>query len=458
MKDFTLDALQKVTSGKLVNADSIKSIEIKKVVSDSRKVVQGSLFLCIPGERVDGHVFAKQAIENGAIAVIAEKEIPGFFGPCLLVNSVYQATQMIAEYRRSLLNIPFIGITGSVGKTSTKEFIAAVLATRYKVHKTEGNFNNDWGVPFTILNIEDDTEVAVIEMGINHFGEMSVLSKIVRPDIVVITNIGQSHLEYFGNRDGVLKAKSEIFEYMNQHGMIVLNGDDDKLRTIEEVYEIKPYFFGLNHNNDVYPSYIHKADSNGSEFNLSFTDSDSNLSLHVKLPLPGKHMIVTAAIAYLVGIKLGVSVLSIKEVLESISSIVGRNNVIKATNFTVIDDCYNASPTSMKASIDLLKLYKGRKVAILGDMFELGDDAGLYHAEVGEYAAKAGIDVIICIGLNSKQIYLSAKMSTNKDVYHFANVDECIANLPSILYVGDNVLVKASNAMHLERIVDYITR
>lgn len=458
MKDFTLKALQEVTSGKLINAESIKSVEIKKVVSDSRKVVEGTLFLCIKGENVDGHNFAKQAIQNGALAVVAEKEIPGFFGPCLLVNSVATATQMMAEYRRSLLNIPFIGITGSVGKTSTKEFIASVLSSKYKVHKTEGNLNNEWGVPFTIFEIEDDTEIAVIEMGISNFGEMNVLSKMVRPDIVVITNIGQSHLEFLGNRDGVLKAKTEIFNYMNKHGLVILNGDDDKLRTIEQVYEIKPLFYGMGHNNNSYPSYIHKSDMNGSEFNLSFSDTDANLSLHVNLPLPGKHMIANAAAAYLVGVKLGVSVLDIRKSLEQISTLVGRNNVIKTNNFTIIDDCYNASPTSMKASIDLLKLYKGRKVAILGDMFELGDDSGLYHAQIGEYAAKANIDVIICIGINSKQIFLSAKMSTEKEVYHFANVEECIGALPKILFVGDNVLVKASNAMHLNRIVEFISR
>ncbi len=458
MKGFTLKELQNVTSGRLVNAESVKSVEIKRVVSDSRKVAYGTLFLCIKGEKVDGHNFAKQAIDNGALAVVAEKEIPGFFGPVLLVNSVAQATLLMAEYRRTLLDIPFIGITGSVGKTSTKEFIASVLATTYKVHKTEGNLNNEWGVPFTIFEIEDDAEIAVIEMGISNFGEMSILSRIVKPDIVVITNIGEAHLEYLGNRDGVLKAKTEIFKYMNKHGLVVLNGDDDKLRTIEQVYEIKPLFYGLNRNNNSYPSHIHKTDANGSEFNLSFTDTEANLSLHVNLPLPGKHMIANAAAAYLIGVKLGVSILDIKAALEKISTLVGRNNIIKTDDYTIIDDCYNASPTSMKSSIDLLKLYKSRQVAILGDMLELGEDSSLLHAKVGEYAAKAGIDVIVCIGLNSKQIYLSAKMSTDKEVYHFPNVEECIETLPKILIKGDTVLVKASNAMHLGDIVSFINK
>lgn len=457
MKNFTLKAIQKLTNGELLNAEGIKNSEIKKVVSDSRKVVEDSLFLCIEGNNFDGHSFAKQAVENGALAVVAEKEIPDFNGPCLLVDSVFEATLVMAEYRRSLLNIPFIGITGSVGKTSTKEFIACVLAQKYKVYKTEKNLNNEWGVPFTILGIGDDAEAAVIEMGISHFGEMEILSKVVRPDVAVITNIGQSHLEFLKNRDGVLKAKAEIFKYMNKQGIIILNGDDNKLSSIESVNDITPCFYGMYKKNQVSISGIKQNSLSSSEFNIEYNDYDSVLSLKINLPVPGIHMIYNAAAAFLVGMKLDVSVPLIKRALESSFALEGRNNIITNRNFTIIDDCYNASPSSMKAAIDILKLSENRKVAILGDMLELGEDSGLYHAEIGDYAVSAGIDVIICVGDNSRQMYLSAKMSSAGQVFHFSDVDECIESLLRIIDIGDTILVKASNAMNFKSIIEYLS-
>ena len=195
MKNVTLRQLQKVTMGRLFHAAGVMDVEISAIVSDSRKVRDDCLFICIKGAKADGHDFAQTVIENGALAVVSEKELPGFEGPYLLVDSTFEATKAIAQYYREQLDVVFIGVTGSVGKTSTKEFIAEVLSRRYRVHKTQGNLNNEWGVPFTIFRIKEGTDVAVIEMGINHFGEMDRLSKIAKPDVVVITNIGQSHLE-----------------------------------------------------------------------------------------------------------------------------------------------------------------------------------------------------------------------------------------------------------------------
>ena len=206
MKNVTLRQLQKVTMGRLFHAAGVMDVEISAIVSDSRKVRDDCLFICIKGAKADGHDFAQTVIENGALAVVSEKELPGFEGPYLLVDSTFEATKAIAQYYREQLDVVFIGVTGSVGKPSTKEFIAEVLSRRYRVHKTQGNLNNEWGVPFTIFRIKEGTDVAVIEMGINHFGEMDRLAKMVQPDIVVMTNIGQSHLEFLGSRDGILKA------------------------------------------------------------------------------------------------------------------------------------------------------------------------------------------------------------------------------------------------------------
>ena len=226
MKNVTLRQLQKVTMGRLFHAAGVMDVEISAIVSDSRKVRDDCLFICIKGAKADGHDFAQTVIENGALAVVSEKELPGFEGPYLLVDSTFEATKAIAQYYREQLDVVFIGVTGSVGKTSTKEFIAEVLSRRYRVHKTQGNLNNEWGVPFTIFRIKEGTDVAVIEMGINHFGEMDRLAKMVQPDIVVMTNIGQSHLEFLGSRDGILKAKAEVFHYLSDDGKVVPSAGD----------------------------------------------------------------------------------------------------------------------------------------------------------------------------------------------------------------------------------------
>ncbi|MCQ2513041.1 MAG: UDP-N-acetylmuramoyl-tripeptide--D-alanyl-D-alanine ligase [Lachnospiraceae bacterium] len=456
MRNITLRKIQKVTRGRLFNAESVMDIEITGIISDSRRAKDGCLFICIKGEKVDGHDFAEGVIDNGAIAVIAEKEMPGFTGPYLLVDSTFEATKVIAELYRSTLSTKFIGITGSVGKTSTKEFIATVLSRGYKVHKTKGNLNNEWGVPFTIFDIKEDTEIAVIEMGINHFGEMERLAKMVRPDAVVMTNIGQSHLEYLGSRDGILRAKAEIFTYLAQDGQVFLNGDDDKLNQISNVNGIKPKFYGLDGSCDVSAVNIVSKGLKGSSFDIILRDGDGRMSMRVNMPVPGRMMIYNALAAYLVGVNMGISPLQIKYALEDVSSLAGRNNIISTEKYIILDDCYNAAPASMKSSIDVLKETEGRKVAILGDMFELGDDTEQFHYDIGKYAADAGIDLIICVGDFSNKTYLGAKMNTDNQVEYYTSVEDCITYLPDLLSKDDNILVKASNRMHFSDIVSFL--
>ena len=456
MKDLTLRNLAAVTHGKVFNGDDIMDVEIASIVTDSRKVRDDCLFICIKGQRSDGHDFAAFAVENGALAAVSERELPGFQGAYLLVESTFEATKEIAEFYRSNLNVKFIGVTGSVGKTSTKEFISAVLSKRYRVHKTQGNLNNEWGVPFTIFQIKEGIDIAVIEMGVNHFGEMERLSKIVKPDVVVITNIGQSHLEHFGDRDGILKAKTEIFRYMQADGVVILNGDDDKLSKIYNVKGIEPQFFGLGKDCNVCAEKIEAKGLEGSEFDIVMRDGGSRMALRVDMPVPGRKMIYNALAAYLVGSNLGVSPIMMKEAIENLTTIVGRNNIVKTDKLTILDDCYNASPASMEASIDILKLAEGRKVAILGDMFELGEDSEKFHYQVGRYAAEAGCDLIICVGELSEKTFMGAKMNTDNKVEYFHTTDACIAQLDDLLKPGDNVLVKASHAMEFERIVSFL--
>mgnify|MGYP000685782832 CR=1 FL=1 len=457
MKNLTMQNIAEITGGKLMNIRFDTGAEISSIVSDSRKVINDSLFICIEGEKADGHAFARQAINEGAAGVLAEKTLNNLKGPYILVDSVLEATQRLAEYYRRSLKIKVVGVTGSVGKTSTKEFIAAVLRKKYRVHKTKGNLNNQWGVPFTIFGLEESDQVAVIEMGISNFGEMDELARMARPDVAVITNIGQSHLEFFKSRDGILKAKTEIFNYMDADGHIILNIDDDKLTSIKNVNGIKPEFFGFNKSANVSAERIveHGFDG-GVEFDVVIRDRGGRMSFHVKMPVLGRHMISNALAAVQVGIDFGVPMLKIKEGLESVIEMQGRNNLIRTADYTVIDDCYNASPTSMKSAIDILTNVDGRKVAILGDMLELGENSDKYHFRVGQYAGKTNIDVLICIGDMSEKTFMGAKLSSDNTVEYFKNLDDAMDIIPRIIRKGDTILVKASNSMHFDRIVSLL--
>lgn len=453
MKNLTFENLQKVTGGRLINGKMSQGEEITAIVSDSRKVTRGCLFLCIRGENVDGHEFASMAVAEGAAGVISEKKLPGLAAPYIIVDSVLDATQAIAEYYRRNLNVKVVGITGSVGKTSTKEFIAAVLKKYYRVCKTKGNFNNHWGVPFTIFDIKDSDDVAVIEMGISNFGEMDELSFMAKPDIVVMTNIGQSHLEFFKTRDGILKAKSEIFNHMNPEGHVILNGDDDKLTTLRVVNGKRPEYFGLNKDCNVSAEKIVNKGFAGTEFDVIIRDGGGKMRFHVNLPVSGQHMIYNALAATQVAVDMGVPMMLIKEGLESAAVIEGRNNIVETPYFTLIDDCYNASPASMKSSIDLLQNAEGRKVAILGDMFELGDESEKYHFKVGQYVGKTDTDLIICVGEKSEKMFMGARLVSDKQVEYFKSLDDAITMVPGLLKQGDTILLKASNGMHFNRLL-----
>ncbi|MCF0229877.1 MAG: UDP-N-acetylmuramoyl-tripeptide--D-alanyl-D-alanine ligase [Parasporobacterium sp.] len=458
MKNITLKTIQNVTGGKLCNVKSIPSTEVSAFISDSRKIIDNSVFLCIKGEKADGHSFAQQAIDDGALAVICEKDLPELTGPYILVDSVLKATQAIAGFYRKSKDIKVVGITGSVGKTSTKEFISAILSRKYKVHKTKGNFNNQWGVPFTLFGLEDVHEAAVLEMGISDMGEMDELAAMVRPDIAVITNIGESHLEFFKTRDGILKAKSEIFNYMTSSGSILLNGDDDKLAAITNIKGIRPVFFGTDPRCGICAANVQDKGLEGTEFDMIIREGGGKMSFHVELPVPGRQNIYNALAAAGVGMKLGLSLTQIKNALKEMKGAEGRSNVVSTDKFTILDDCYNAAPKSVESSVDLLMKMPGRKVAILGDMLELGEHSDKLHFRTGKYAAESGVDMIICVGSSSEKTYLGAKIIKDDNVELFDSTKSCIAALPKLLKKGDSILVKASNAMKFPEIVEAVKK
>lgn len=451
MKNMTLENIAAACGGVYCGREEAKTEEVLEIVTDSRKAGKGSLFVAINGERVDGHKFIPAVFEQGALCVLSEQKQQDLGGPVILVESTLQAVKDIAEFYRQQLDIKVVGITGSVGKTSTKEVIASVLSEKYKVLKTLGNFNNELGLPLTIFRLNEEHQVAVLEMGINHFGEMHRLSKVARPDLCVITNIGQCHLEYLQDRDGVLKAKSEIFDFLEEDGSIILNGDDDKLASIREVKGIRPVFFGIESKQQIWAEHIKPCGLKG----ISCTIHADGDSFTVLVPIPGYHMVLNALAAAAVGITMGLTLEEIRTGIEKLESIGGRFHIIRHGSMEIIDDCYNANPVSMKASLDVLKDAEHRKVAILGDMGELGEDEIAMHAGVGEHAGKNGIDLLICVGkISSHMAEAAIRQGGCREVLQVPTLEALLECLPKLVEKEDTVLVKASHFMQFEKVVE----
>lgn len=455
MKNMSLKEIAVACDGVYYGDHDSYYKEVSGVAIDSRKIEQDYLFVAIRGARVDGHTFIPQVMEQGALCSISEEKLGDVPYPYILVSSCEQALKDIAEYYRKSLDIKVVGISGSVGKTSTKEMIGSVLEQKYSVLKTAGNFNNEIGLPLTIFNIREHHEVAILEMGISDFGEMERLARMARPDICVLTNIGSAHLEQLKTRDGILKAKTAMFKFMKPNGSIVLNGDDDKLATVTGYNGTRPVFFGLGDDKDYYATDIINLGLKGTTCTIHTPFGELTATIHI----PGSHMIYNALAGTAVGCKLGLSLDEIRAGIEALVPIAGRNNMIEANGLAIIDDCYNANPDSMKASLDVLATANTRKVAILGDMFELGEHALARHHEVGVHAAKKEIDVICCIGALSKEIAAGATETIGKDganleVLHFDDKKAFFAKYAEIIKKGDTVLVKASHGMEFPEIVE----
>ncbi len=473
MKNMTLANIAQAVGGTLdakmlPEAVSAEHTQAQSVVLDSRLVEPGGIFIATRGEHVDGHSFIDQVFGAGALGVICEEAPVQPKGAYILVEDSFLALKDLAEYYRSQLDIKVVGITGSVGKTSTKEFVASVLSQKYRVLKTEGNYNNEVGLPLTVLRIREDCEVAVLEMGISDFGEMHRLSKIAKPDVCLITNIGQCHLENLGTRDGILKAKTEIFDFMQEGGQICLNGDDDKLVTIREVRGSIPVFFGCGSNNAVYADNYENRGLIGSraQIHMKGIAGHDACSFEAEIPLPGEHMLYNALAATAAGMLFGLTAEEIQEGIRTVKAVDGRSHVIRTDRLTLIDDCYNANPVSMKAALDLLHMTElsevfedaARKVAVLGDMFELGTDEAALHREVGVYAAKKQIDVLVCVGNLCKYMYEGAQaVRSVTNCYYFEDKEALEAQMDTVIQDGDLVLVKASHGMHFEELIKMLS-
>lgn len=466
MKGMTIERMAQACGAQILGSiPQDPGVTATAIVTDSRQVTQGSVFVALPGERVDGHDFIPQVFAAGALAVVCEHAPEDIAGICLVVPSSRDALRHLAACYLDELAIPVVGITGSVGKTSTKEMISSVLSQRYRVHKTAGNFNNEIGLPLTVFGLREEHEVAVLEMGISDFGEMSRLAEVARPQVSVITNIGICHLENLGTRDGILKAKTEVFEYLREGASVVLNGDDDKLCTIGTVHGTAPVFYGMGADIPAGAAYDHKtiyADAvedhglRGIDFDLHLPEGTHR----VHVAIPGMHNVYNAMAAAAVGRALGLSAQEICAGIEAARTIGGRTNLIEADGYLVIDDCYNANPVSMRAAIDVLAQGEGRTIAVLGDMGELGTDEKQLHYEVGAYLAQKHIDWLFAAGELSQELVRGVSeypdFTTQYD-YFGTDTDALMARVCEFAQPGDTILVKASHFMNYPRIVKALT-
>lgn len=447
-KSITAKEIIEICKGELILGNKDK--EIKSFSNDTRTLKKGEMYIGIKGETVDGNTFYKQALELGAVGCIVqdieiENDVKEKYNDRIIikVEDTIKALQELAKYKRSKYNIPVIAVTGSVGKTSTKDIIASVMKEKFNVLKTSGNFNNHIGLPLTILKLEEH-DAMVIEMGMNHFGEISLLTKIAKPTIAVITNIGTSHIGNLGSRENILKAKLEILEGMDKP-ILVINNDNDLLHDWYEKNKekIEIHTVGIENQSEINAKEI-KLKEESSEF-IALTKQEE---VKVNVPVGGTHFVYNSLCAIAIGKLLDISTENIIKGISTFELTKKRMDIKKLDNGAIIiNDSYNASYESMKASIEFLAKHTGeRKIAVLGDMFELGEYTKELHEKVGKEIVKNKIDVLICSGEYSKYIIEKVKNSSTKTFY-YENKEQIVEKLQKELKNGDVVLVKASNAM-----------
>lgn len=430
--------------------------EISSVCIDSRQVAAGSVFVAMQGDRADGHSYIGQALNHGAALVIAEKnnEYADAFSNCdrvVFVGNSLEALQTAALQYRRTFDIPVIGITGTNGKTTTKELVAAVLNQKYNVAVNPGNFNNHLGVPLSIFQWQREADLAVVEMGTNHFGEIATLCRIAQPTHGLITNIGKGHLEFLIDEDGVARAKAELLESLNQHGTAFLNMDDSRLRARKLMVK-QTIGFGIDSEADI-KGLLEGPDQQG-YYSLLID------RFHIGVPILGRHNGYNVLAAVAVGLHFGVGLNQIKHAVEGFESVKQRMQVLEIGGMTVLNDAYNANPSSMEASVRTLAQYpsQGRRVAVLGDMAELGTAATDGHRHIGRVAAQSGIDRLLCLGPNMAEAVNEAERQGFGSAAHFESFESLMAALEEELKPGDVVLVKGSRSMALDRVSDGLSR
>ena len=438
MKTMTLAQAAAACGGKLVGC-SAPGRTIARAVIDSREVQPGDLFVAYRGERTDGHRYIAAALEKGAVCALAEELPENVQGPVILVDSVQTALEKIGAAYRETLHLPVIGITGSVGKTTAKEMVASVLSQRFRTLKTEGNLNNQIGVPMTISRIEKEDEAAVVEMGISGFGEMTALARIARPTVMLYTVIGHAHLEFLHDLEGVLRAKTEALDFLPPDGVVICNGDDAMLRKIRCPQRV--IRFGTAADCEVRAEGVELLPEGRTRCRIIYGER----CLHADVPAYGRQMVYAALEGAAVGFVMGLTDGEIEAGLAAFSNVGRRSAVTVTESLTLIDDSYNANPDSMRCAVDSLVQTPGRHVCLFSDMLELGPESAKLHRELGEYAKEKGVALVAAYGPFGREIAAGA----GEAGHYFEDRDCLIAALPALLKRGDAVLVKASKGMRI---------
>ena len=425
-----------------------ENIEFLGANNDTRVLKPGQLFIVLQGTR-DGHDFIPAAMGKGAAAALCSRSVGDY--PAIIVEDPRIALGKIANAERHRIGCKVVGITGSVGKSTTKEMIATVLESTFRTAKTPVNHNNDIGMPMAILAMPEDTEVAVLEMGMNHFREMAYLSQIAQPDIGAIVNIGTMHIEHLGSIEGIRKAKLEILEGMKEDAKLILNGDDVMLKNLPQLPLQEVTYFASGENNGA----VRAVDVVDEEGSLRFKVVTAQQEFQIEMALEGLHFVPDALCAITIGLMLGVPVPRIQERLSMFRNMAGRQEIYRAEEYTIISDCYNAGPESMAAALAVLGKKQGRRIAVLGDMLELGDCAWAEHYRIGRIA-KENADLIFAYGPNAKRVIggaITGGMCQTK-AKMFATHEEMAAYLKRTAKPGDTLLFKGSRGMHMERVLE----
>lgn len=450
---LTIDEVLKATGGTVISEAECTSVTA--VSTDSRIVGHDELFIPLIGERFDGHDYIPKAFENGAPAALTQKDGIMAEGRLLIkVGDTSKALRELAAFYRSKFNIPFVGITGSVGKTSTKDMVANVLGRRLNVLSTEGNLNNEIGVPLTVFKLDARHEAAVLEMGMSGFGEISRLTAIVKPAVAIITNVGMSHIEKLGSRNNILKAKLEILEGLDSNGLVVLNRDDSLLDGVKNLLNHRTVSYGMEEGADYRAGNINSSGEGGIDFEMTV----EGRAYDIHLPVPGVHNVSNALAAVAAARELNVPMEDIIEGIATYKPGKMRLNIISANGLRIINDTYNASPQSMKAALDVLEEIgmAGCRIAVLGDMLEMGDWAEEAHAEVGTYAAGKRLSRLITVGPNAANIARGAVEAgfPEEAVSIFSNNREAARFIEKIIQSGDTILIKGSRGMKMEELAN----
>lgn len=452
METITLSQLLEAVHGTLLGSFHDLNAPISRVETDSRAIHPGALFIPLEGERFDGHSYINPALEAGASGCLTARERDSYLPEkfYIKVENTQRALRDLAAWYRGRFSIPFVGVTGSVGKTTAKDMLAAVLGVKYKVLKTEGNHNNTIGLPLTLLGLDSSHEIAVLEMGMDRPGEIDYLAGAVKPDVGVITNIGDAHIERLGSRENTLKAKCEMLPHISPSGLVVLNGDDPLLVTLRGKTPVPAVFCGRGED----CAYRAQVTGGDGVSHIHCRLITPNMDREVKIPALGEHMIYPTLIAAAVGERFGLTPDQIEEGITQFVPTRMRMNILhRGAGITILDDTYNANPQSMRAAISVLADSQSScKVAVLGDMLELGPFAPALHTGVGEYLGTVGVHCLVAVGEQAEYIAQGAREAGVPQVIHCKDREEAKAVLPQVIRPDSTVLVKASRGMKLEEL------